>query len=120
MLAGVSAEIFSTTVMVVLTGSGFGGSAVGCWSCAARHAQNVRRQNARAHPAGFGETARRGREYDLVGRVIERRLRRISRLQRNQRQIFEDSINVAVLRLPEFEAVGAEVNGRPLAGEAPR
>jgi hypothetical protein len=46
-LAGVSAAIFSTTVIEVLTGSGFGVS-VGDWVWAAsRNGQNIRTEKAR-------------------------------------------------------------------------
>src|ERR1019366_4535952 len=98
-LAGVSAEIFSTTVIEVLTVSGFDGSiAGGSWVCAAnRNGQHIRSQQARAHPAGILERAGRWCEDNLKARIIEGRFRRIGALRIHQRQVLQDSIYVAVL-----------------------
>src|ERR1022692_5287807 len=82
-LAGVSAELLSTTVMEVLTVSGFGGSiACGSWVCAAnRNGQHIRIQQARTHPAGVLERAGRWREDNLEARIIEGRFRRVGALR---------------------------------------
>src|ERR1019366_8489470 len=121
-LAGVSAEIFSTTVMEVLTVSGFGGS-LGCgsWVCAAhRNGQHIRIQQARARPAGVLERAGRWREDNLKGRIVEGRFQRVGALRIHQCQVPQDSIYVAVLGLAELVSVGSEVNRRALVGKPPR
>ena len=70
-LAGVSAEIFSTTVMVVFTGSsGFGGPG-GSWA-ANGNGQNIRTKDTGANPAALVKAPRRGGEHDFEAGLIQR------------------------------------------------
>src|SRR5664280_2580105 len=113
--------MFSTTVMEVLTGSGFGGAwAGGAWVCAAsRNGQNIRAQQARLHPTGVAERAGRWSEDDLEARIIQGCFRCVGALRVHQCQVLENSIYVSVLGLAELISVGPEVNRRPLGGQAP-
>src|ERR1017187_7728089 len=116
-LAAVSAEMFSTTVMEVLTGSGFGGA----WVCAAsRNGQNIRAQQARLHPTGVAERAGRWSEDDLEARIIQGWFRCVGALRVHQCQVLENSIYVSVLGLAKLISVGPEVNRGALGGQAPR
>src|SRR5450756_1331400 len=83
MLAGVSAEIFSTTVMEVLTGSSSGGFRVGGgWVCAAaRNGKIIRTQQAGVDPTGVAEGAGRGGEDNFKARIIQGRLRGVGALR---------------------------------------
>src|ERR1019366_4885502 len=76
-LAGVSAAIFSTTVMEVFSGSGFGGVAVcGSGVCALkRNGKQIRAKQTRIHPARLAESLGGGGEDDLETAVIERGFR---------------------------------------------
>src|ERR1035438_3540666 len=102
-LAGVSAEMFSTTVIEVLTASGFGGAwAGGAWTCAAsRNGQHIRAQQARLHPTGVAERAGRWSEDDFEARIIQGRFRCVGPLRVHQSQVLENSIYVSVLGLAE-------------------
>src|SRR6266536_2872082 len=71
-----------------------------------RSGQHIRRENSRALPAGLAKLARRGREYNLIAGFVNRRLRCIGSLGIHQSQVLENSIYVAVLRLPEEITVG--------------
>src|ERR1035441_4237126 len=90
-LAGVSAEMFSTTVIEVLTGSGFGGAwAGGAWVCAAsRNGQHIRVQQARLHPTGVAERAGRWSEDDFEARIIQGRFRCVGALRVHQSQVLD-------------------------------
>src|SRR5262245_57516300 len=70
-------------------------------------------------PSRFDKALGRGREDDLITHVIEWRVHNSDSLRVHQSKIFEDSINVAVLRLAEDIAIGAEVNRDALRGQAP-
>src|ERR1035437_1270167 len=120
-LAGVSAEIFSTTVMEVLTGSSSGGFWVGGgWACAAtRNGQIIRTQQAGVDPTGVAERAGRWGEDNFKARIIKGRFRYVGALRVHQCQVLENSIYVAVLGLAELKSVGAEVKRCALGGKAP-
>src|SRR5450759_1892413 len=120
-LAGVSAEIFSTKVMEVLTGSSFGGAGVGggwVWA-AARNGKIIRTQQASVDPTGVAEGAGRGGEDNFKARIIQWRLRGVGALRVHQSKVLENSIYVAVLGLAEIKSGGAEVNRSAVGGKAP-
>src|SRR5215831_5310531 len=81
--------------------------------------QQLRSKNARVLPARFQKAARRGGEDDLITYIVEWRVHNSDSLRIHQSKIFEDSINVAVLRLAEDVTIGAEVNRHALRREAP-
>src|ERR1035437_6299236 len=114
-LAGVSAEIVATTVIDVLTGSGVGGAwgASGEW-------KHVSSKDARAHPAGFREAARRRGNDNFVAAVFKRRRRSLGAQGIDQGQILQNYIDIAVFRLAEVETLRAEVYGNAPIGEPPR
>src|ERR1035437_2461423 len=93
-LAGVSAEIFSTTVMEVLTGSSSGGFWVrGGWACAAtRNGQIIRTQQAGVDPTGVAERAGRWGEDNFKARIIQGRFRYVGALRVHQCKVLENSI----------------------------
>src|ERR1035437_11089262 len=118
-LAGVSAEIFSTTVMEVLTGSSSGGFWVGGgWACAAtRNGQIIRTQQASVDPTGVAEGAGRWGEDNFKARIIQWRLRGVGALRVHQSKVLENSIYVAVLGLAGLKSSGTEGNGSNPRGQ---
>src|SRR5450756_757428 len=120
-LAGVSAEIFSTTVMEVLTGSSSGGFRAGggwVWA-AARNGQIIRTQQAGVDPTGVAKRAGRWGEDNFEARIIQGRLRGVGALRVHQCKVLENSIYVAVFGLAELKSVGPEVNRCALGGKSP-
>src|ERR1035437_2636651 len=114
-LAGVSAEIVSTTVIEVLTGSGAGGA----WAASGKW-KHVRSKDASTHPAGFREAARRRGNDNFVTALFKRRFRSLGAQGIDQGQILQNRIDIAVFRLAEVEALRAEVDGNASIGEPPR
>src|ERR1017187_2876724 len=107
-LAGVSAEIVATTVIDVLTGSGVGGA----WAASGEW-KHVSSKDARAHPAGFREAARRRGNDNFVAAVFKRRRRSLGAQGIDQGQILQNCIDIAVFRLAEVETLRAEVYETP-------
>src|SRR5215469_15715849 len=73
----------------------------------------------RPHPPRVQKSLWRCREHYLVAGLLQRRLRR-RRLRVYQRQVFQNRVDVPILRLPELKPVRPEVNRRSLVGQAPR
>src|ERR1035441_8326511 len=86
---------------------------------ASGHRQHLRRQHVSIGPAGLCKPAAPRGEDDLVTGVIERHFNRVDPLRIDQSQVPQNRVNIAVFRLAELKAVGAEMNRGALVGKAP-
>src|SRR4051812_23277345 len=107
------------TVIVVLTGSRLVVESLSL-SWAGRSGESARTEHASRSPAQFLEPMRIRAEHNLKACVINRWYRGPSRDRVGQRQILQDSINVAFFRQPDFVALRSKSDAGVSLRKSPR